>query len=130
MRSSASLDANDKSQQNSKKNSISRECSMTLEDFRGCAEASSSHSGFWGTSIGREGDNAMFRKYIGLWVVAGLLSIGSTSFAQGFMFATLTNAGEPPSGTNPTLVGGQPRPASFGSATFLIAADQSSITMD
>ena len=43
-------------------------------------------------------------------------------------FANMTNAGEP-GGVTPTLQNGQPRPASFGSATFVFNDTRTALTM-
>ncbi len=58
--------------------------------------------------------------------LAVLLS-GKTAHAQIFFTADLTNAAENPPAV-PTLVGGAPRPASFGTATFFLNAAQTSLT--
>ncbi|HEY1497449.1 MAG TPA: CHRD domain-containing protein [Candidatus Solibacter sp.] len=55
------------------------------------------------------------------------LACGTAAQASILLTATLTNATENPP-TNPTLVGGAPRPASFGSATFLINDAMTSMT--
>jgi len=56
-----------------------------------------------------------------------VLACGTAAQASILLTATLTNATENPP-TNPTLVGGAPRPASFGSATFLINDAMTSMT--
>jgi CHRD domain/PEP-CTERM motif len=48
-----------------------------------------------------------------------MLLMSSPAHASTILVATLTNAAENPS-TVPTLVGGAPRPASFGTATFVL----------
>jgi hypothetical protein len=57
-----------------------------------------------------------------------LLSVAAASAgAQTFLTATLTDANENPP-TVPTTVGGQPRPASFGTASFFIDAASTFMT--
>jgi len=51
----------------------------------------------------------------------------SSSYASTILFANLTNSQETPP-TNPTLVGGAPRPASFGTAIFVLNDAQTSMT--
>jgi hypothetical protein len=59
---------------------------------------------------------------------AFLLSVAAASAgAQTFLTATLTNANENPP-TVPTTVGGQPRPASSGTASFFIDAGSTFMT--
>ena len=48
------------------------------------------------------------------------LASGTAAQASILLTATLTNASENPP-TNPTLVGGAPRPASFGNASTVLA---------
>ena len=55
------------------------------------------------------------------------LASGTAAQASILLTATLTNASENPP-TNPTLVGGAPRPASFGNAAFLINDAMTSMT--
>jgi hypothetical protein len=57
-----------------------------------------------------------------------LLSVlAASAGAQTFLTATLTDANENPP-TVPTTVGGQPRPASFGTASFFIDAASTFMT--
>jgi hypothetical protein len=73
----------------------------------------------------------MLRRSFPLAAVAIVLG-SAVSYAQTTLFAHLSNGAENPP-TNPTLTvgnGGGPRPASFGDATFVIAADGLSMTMD
>src|SRR5262245_56578373 len=51
----------------------------------------------------------------------------SSSYASTILFANLSNSQEAPP-TNPTLVGGAPRPASFGSALFVLNDAQTAMT--
>ncbi len=60
--------------------------------------------------------------------VLGVLCFVPQVWAQTTLVATLTNAGEP-GGVTPTLTNGQPRPASFGTATFSLNAAQTAMTM-
>ncbi|HUQ90984.1 MAG TPA: CHRD domain-containing protein [Bryobacteraceae bacterium] len=54
--------------------------------------------------------------FAGLWI---LLSVGPRSGAATIFTANLTNSQENPP-VSPTLTNGQPRPVSFGSATFVL----------
>jgi hypothetical protein len=74
------------------------------------------------------------RNGYGIAVFAGCvaLAIGEASRAQTTFNVHLSNAAETGS-VVPTLTaanGGGPRPASFGDFTFVLAADQSSLTLD
>jgi len=57
-----------------------------------------------------------------------LFTCGRTSHASTVLIANLTNGAEFPP-TNPTTSTGQPRPASFGNATFILNDDMSAMTM-
>lgn len=62
------------------------------------------------------------------FVVAALFLVGASSaHASIILTANLTNANENPP-TNPTTAAGAPRPASFGTATFLINDAMTSMT--
>lgn len=61
---------------------------------------------------------------------AMLLPAGfNPAFAATMLVADLTNAGENPP-TTPTLTNGEPRPASFGSATLLLNDDATALTLE
>src|SRR5262245_21942494 len=63
-------------------------------------------------------------------ILAGLTALFASTSAHAVIIlgATLTNAAENPP-TVPTLVGGAPRPASFGTASFVLNDAQTAMTM-
>lgn len=69
----------------------------------------------------------MFRLHVWLMVPIAVLISGVSAYAQTALSATLTNAAENPP-TVPTLSTGGARLASFGSATFVLNASQTSMT--
>jgi hypothetical protein len=71
----------------------------------------------------------MLRKYVPLAALAIALAAPLTARAQspGY-FAILNNANEP-GGIQPTLQNGQPRPASFGTASFVFNDARTALTM-
>jgi hypothetical protein len=69
----------------------------------------------------------MTERAIALLIVALPLLAGSPASAVTTLTATLTNAQENPPAV-PTTVPGDPRPASFGEATFVLSDDQMSLT--
>jgi len=72
----------------------------------------------------------MIRLGVGLSAVVLCHSLCvSASLADTMLVANLTNDGEP-GGVTPTLTTGEPRPASFGTATFVLNDDMTSMTMD
>ena len=71
----------------------------------------------------------MFRRFVPLVAVAVVTLVGVSASAQTILFANVNNQSEVPP-TNPTLQNGQPRPASFGTALFILNAAQTEMTMD
>ena len=71
----------------------------------------------------------MFRRSIPLIASTAVILLATSGFAQTILFAHLSNGAEVPP-TNPTLQNGQPRPASFGDATFILNAAQTEMSMD
>jgi CHRD domain/PEP-CTERM motif len=63
-----------------------------------------------------------------LLAAAAAVAASPSSRAVTTLIANMTNAGENPP-TVPTLTGGQPRPASFGTATFVLNDAQTAMTM-
>jgi hypothetical protein len=71
----------------------------------------------------------MFRRFVPLIAVAVVTLVGVSASAQTILFAQLTNAAENPPAV-PTLQNGQPRPASFGEAVFILNAAQTELSVD
>lgn len=71
----------------------------------------------------------MLRPVTALTAVLLTLVSCSSSYAETILRATMTNAAERPNPANPTLQNGQPRPASFGDATFVLNDAMTSMTM-
>src|SRR5690242_8338480 len=61
----------------------------------------------------------MRRPMLTVFIAFAMLAFASSAQASIILLANLTNAQEP-AVTTPTLVGGAPRPASFGTATFTL----------
>lgn len=70
----------------------------------------------------------MLRPHIVIAAFASLLLLSATVRAEIVLFATLTNAAENPP-VIPTLQNGQPRPASFGTASFVLNDAQNKLTV-
>jgi hypothetical protein len=63
-------------------------------------------------------------------VAALMVSLAAASgYAQTILFANMTNEAENPDAV-PTLQNGQPRPASFGNAVFVLNGAQTAMTME
>lgn len=71
----------------------------------------------------------MLRRFTPLVLCGTLLLLGTAASAQTILFANANNQSEVPP-TNPTTTTGAPRPASFGTATFILNAAGTEMTMD
>jgi hypothetical protein len=71
----------------------------------------------------------MLRRLVPLFAVAAGMLVAASASAQTILFAQLTNAAENPPAV-PTLQNGQPRPASFGEAVFILNAAQTELSVD
>jgi hypothetical protein len=71
----------------------------------------------------------MLRRFLSLLAGTTVALVATSASAQTILFASMTNGNEVPPAV-PTLQNGQPRPASFGEALFILSADGSQMTMD
>ena len=68
------------------------------------------------------------RRFASIIAAACLLLVTAPCFSEIIFTANMNNASEFPA-TVPTLVGGGPRPASFGTATFVLNDAMTAMTM-
>ncbi len=71
----------------------------------------------------------MLRRFIPLLAAGTVALVATSASAQTILFAVGNNQSENPPAV-PTLQNGQPRPASFGEALFILNAAQTEMTMD
>ena len=71
----------------------------------------------------------MLNRLMPLFAGTVIAIVATSASAQTILFANMTNGQEVPPAV-PTLQNGDPRPASFGTAVFILSADGSQMTMD